>query len=220
MRFLASYTLSPLKIRVLSVFNPQPVTWTRVLPGVIYRADTHFSSHVKAKGSFLALDASLEQCGDQPASFLDRLAIDWPPDDALLLHLVALIEQGDSPVQAAATGLLKRYLLTRGAALPASALERLFDLLPTLDQWESQLHVLQVLPVLPISARQAEKLRRFLEECLREPNKFVRAWAYGGWHRLASLQPKYRARTIDLLERAGREEAPSVRARLRRLPPL
>lgn len=178
-----------------------------------------FLHPVKAKRSFLALDASLEQCDGKPAGFLDQLAADWSPDDRLLLHLVVLAEQADPKVQMAVTGLLKRHV-TRGAILPEAAASRLFDLLPALGRWESKLHALQMLPCLPILAPRADGLRGFLADALRDQNKFVRAWAYAGWHRLASLHPGYHAEAAALLARAGREEAPSVRARLRRLPPL
>lgn len=169
--------------------------------------------------SFLALDAALTQGAAGSAGCLDALARQWPADAALLRHLVAFAEGADPDPQWAAVKLLGRYL-EGGAPLPPDAARRFLDGLPVLTRWETRLQALQALPYVAIPLRQAGALYEFLSGCLAGPNKFVRAWAYGGLHHLASQHGEYRARVIPLLDRAGREEAPSVRARLRRLPPL
>ena len=118
----------------------------------------------------------------------------------------------------AAVRLLGRYL-DGGARLSPAAAARFLDLPPTLERWEARLHALQILPRLTIPAEQAGALYLFLERCRTAPNKFLRAWAYSGLHRLAAQHGEYRARVVPLLARATREEGASVRARLRRLPP-
>ena len=116
----------------------------------------------------------------------------------------------------AATGLLRRYTAA-GVVFPPKVVLLLLELLPALARWESRLHVLQILPGLPVPATHAAGLHGLLHDCLGEKNRFVRAWAYAGLHRLASLHAGYRAEVGALLETASREEALSVRARLRRL---
>jgi hypothetical protein len=57
----------------------------------------------------------------------------------------------------------------------------------------------------------------FLLACSREPNKFVRAWAYSGLHQLALDHPAYREQARAVLEAAKRSEtAASVKVRLRK----
>ena len=75
-------------------------------------------------------------------------------------------------------------------------------------------------PHLPIPSGYAEALCDSLRNLSRHQNTFVRAWAYGGLHRLAELYPEYRSEVSPLLEGAKKDEAASVRARLRQLPPL
>ncbi len=142
-----------------------------------------------------------------------------PADDSILADLVALSGRVDADAQVAVTSQIRRHVQA-GARLTEPLAARLLALLPTLERWEARLHVLQTLPVLPVADAQADTLYSFLERCVGEPNKFVRAWAYGGLHRVALLHPRFRATVRAALERARREEAPSVRARLRRLPAL
>lgn len=169
--------------------------------------------------SFSQLDRLLEQFDGKHTDILDRVADDFPANPSLLSHLVSMAECADSPVQTAATAVLKRYS-TAGAVFTSTLVVRLLDLLSTVTHWESRLHLLQMLPALPIPSSHAESLCESLHGSLRDRNKFVRAWAYGGLHRLASLHPAYRTEVATLLEEAGHKETASARARLRQLPPF
>jgi hypothetical protein len=174
----------------------------------------------EVNASYRALDTSLETCGERRGNVLDRLALHWPADEALLLHLTAFAEQADPLPQMAATGLLKRYM-SAGASFPDPVVCRILDLLPAAARWESRLHLLQMLPQVGIPADRTPALHAFLQHCLAsEHNRFLRAWTYAGLHRLAALHARYRAEVAALLERAAPTEPASVRARLRRLPAL
>jgi len=54
----------------------------------------------------------------------------------------------------------------------------------------------------------------FLRVCLLDNNKFVRAWAYKGFYELAVQYPK---ETRQFFEMAMRDEAPSVKSRIRNI---
>ncbi len=164
-------------------------------------------------------DVFLSQFDGKSTSLLDQVAKDHPADRSLLLHLGHLAESADPPVQIAASALLKRYLAA-GSAFPPSLVKRLLALLSAPVPWESKLHVLQMLPDLRIASRDANPLFKSLCGLLADRNKFVRAWTYNGLHHVARLYPEYHPEVGGLLTRASREEAPSVRARLRQLPPL
>lgn len=171
-------------------------------------------------GRFPSLDAFLARYDGRDAGYLDGLAAEWPPDEALLIHLIDFAAQADPLPQVAATGLLKRYR-EAGAAFPEALSLRLLDLLPGAVRWEARLHLLQMLPSLPIPENRAATLKEFLETCLAgKKNRFIRAWAYAGLHRLAMLHIDCRAEVAGCLKRALSEESPAVRARLRHLPPL
>ena len=153
------------------------------------------------------------------AAALDRFVADHTADTSLLLDLLCFAETGDSRVQIAATGVLKRYL-DQGVELSDALVLRLLDLFPAAEHWEVTLHLLQMLPRLSISASRVDMLCDWLRKLTRDSNTFVRAWAYTGLHRVAELYPEYRADISPLLKAAANEEAASVRARLRQLPPL
>ncbi len=70
---------------------------------------------------------------------------------------------------------------------------------------------------MPIRAGRKKRLEAFLRECLEDRNKFVRAWAYGGFHQLAVEHAEYRGEAVQLFEKALDEEAASVKARVRKV---
>ena len=57
----------------------------------------------------------------------------------------------------------------------------------------------------------------FLRNCLVDNNKFVRAWAYNGFYELAVQYPEYEKETKQFFEMAMRDEAPSVKSRIRNI---
>ena len=174
---------------------------------------------MKTKISSSALAALLEGDSAQHADVLDRIAADHPADSALLFRLVGLAESCGPEVQVAVTGLLRRYQAS-GAVFSPRLTGRLIDLIPAVARWEARLHLLQMLPALAVPRHHADPVCEHLSGLLTDRNKFVRAWAYGGLHRLASLHPRYCIGVATLLNRSSIEESASVRARLRQLPPL
>jgi hypothetical protein len=77
-----------------------------------------------------------------------------------------------------------------------------------------------MLPNLAIPAACTEQLFLSLVAASSERNKFVRAWVYTALHSLASQHRDYAPEVIPLLEQASRDQAASVRARVRQLEPL
>ena len=122
----------------------------------------------------------------------------------------------DVDLQRAATWLLKKHL-EAGNSLSSSGCRAVLGALSVQDHWESKLHVLQCLPYLDIPENETAGLERFLEACLENDNKFVRAWAYSGFNELSLRFPRYRDRVDGMLARAGVSEAASVRARIRNI---
>ena len=171
------------------------------------------------KASFAALDAFLHQPEPLHAAVLERFAADHPADTHLLLRLFDLAESGETRIQIAAAGLLKRYQ-ARDTAFDTAVTARLFDFLPSARPWEATLYLLQMIPRLPVPPSFADVLSGSLCHLARHPNAFVRAWAYSGLYHVAELYPQYRADVSPLLEKAARGDSPSVRARLRQLRPF
>jgi hypothetical protein len=107
--------------------------------------------------------------------------------------------------------------LDGGQKLDANKSWALFKLLPKLERWESKLHILQCLPYIQISSAAKENVEVFLRRCLIDDNKFVRAWAYNGFYEISLQYPEYKEETKQFFEMAMRDEAPSVKARIRNI---
>lgn len=113
-----------------------------------------------------------------------------------------------------ATWLLKAWL-EAGNTLEQPQIAIIYRSLDRLECWESKLHVLQSIPYMSIADAESSKVYHFLRPLLTDRNKFVRAWAYNGFYELSRQHSKYINETKQYFEMAMRDEAPSVKARIR-----
>lgn len=113
-----------------------------------------------------------------------------------------------------ATWLLKAWL-EAGNELEQLQVERIYGSLDQLKHWEAKFHVLQSIPYMPISCTSSNNIYAFLSVTLTDPNKFVRAWSYNGFYELSRQHSEYIYETKKYFEMAMRDEAPSVKARIR-----
>ncbi len=146
---------------------------------------------------------------------LKRLQQTLLPECSGLSLLVDLLEQKNE-LQVAVTWLLKRQLES-GCQLSAKASDRLLQLGVKLENWQSILHFLQFLEWLPITENHHKALEVVLRCWINHENKFVRAWCYNAWYLLADQYPQYRHEVVLFFEMAMRDEAPSVKARIRKI---
>ncbi len=135
-------------------------------------------------------------------------------DGSFVSGLIKLV--GNSSSQKGATWLLKRYLESKGK-ISSIEVNGIFGALADLEGWESKLHILQCLPFLGIGKSNKIEVESFLRDCLTGSNKFVRAWAYNGFYELAVQYPEYEKEAKQFFEMAMRDEAPSVKARIRNI---
>jgi len=146
---------------------------------------------------------------------LKRLQQTLLPECSGLSLLVDLLEQ-NSELQVAVTWLLK-HQLESGCELSMRAAERLLQLGVKLENWQSILHFLQFLEWLPIAESHRTNLEVALRDWITHENKFVRAWCYNAWYLLADQHPRYRHEVMLFFEMAMRDEAPSIKARIRKV---
>lgn len=169
--------------------------------------------------SISQLEAQLQHFDGKHMDSLLRVAERLSPDGSTIDQLISLAERSDPPMQIAATWLLKHFQ-SKKVSFTAGQVTRLVEQLGRAGPWESRLHIVQTLPNLIIPAGCAEQLFQALILLLPERNKFVRAWVYTALHSLASQHRDYAPEVIPLLDQASRDEAVSVRARVRQLEPL
>ncbi len=130
-------------------------------------------------------------------------------------ELVGFMQEEE--LQTGCTWLLKHHFEQVGADLDAKQTRDFFRYLAGLVPWEARLHALQCLPFLTIPSGSAKKLSDFLEDCVMDEAKFVRAWAYGGFGELAAQHPRSQPEVWRRLEAAMEAEtAASVRVQIRR----
>ena len=149
-----------------------------------------------------------------PAEELARIYTAYHDDGQFVDSLIAAMSSLSS--EHSSSWLLKRYL-EQGSRLNEKQTSQLFALAPQLQNWQATLHLLQMLPMIDIPADSAAGLETFLHHCLQGKNKFLRAWAYGGFYRLGQQHEQYRSEAEDLLDRAMQGEPPAIKARIRRL---
>ena len=123
---------------------------------------------------------------------------------------------GDAENQKGASWLLKAWC-EDGNRLDAAQCSSIYKVLSRLGCWETKLHILQCLSYMLIAKKDRKILESFLRSTLSDTNKFVRAWSYNGFYELARQHPEYREETEKLFEMAMRDEAASVKARIRNL---
>jgi hypothetical protein len=118
--------------------------------------------------------------------------------------------------QRGATWLLKAWLSAGNSLVPKQR-QIIYRALDELQHWESKLHILQCIPFMPIAESERESVEGFLRETLTDQNKMVRAWSYNGFYELSKQYSEYETETKLFFEMALRDEAPSVKARIRNI---
>lgn len=131
-------------------------------------------------------------------------------------ELVLLLTADEAKIHPQVTALLKR-LAENGMRFTSEQRRTIFDSLAEVTDWESKLHLCQMLQHVKIAKGSQANVAWFLDRCLADPNKFLRAWAYNGFYELAKQHREYHQLTLDHLDRAEREKSAAVRARIRNI---
>ena len=162
----------------------------------------------------MSIELEIEQWDGKSANDIGKIYCSHCHDALFTSKIIELI--GNESLQKGATWLLKRYLENENE-ISKVEISDIYKNLTTLEQWESKLHILQSLPFIPIPKSKKKKVEVFLRKCLIDNNKFVRAWAYNGFYELAVQFPEYKSETKQFFEMAMRDEAPSVKSRIRNI---
>jgi len=162
----------------------------------------------------MIIKSEIERWDGKSASDIGDIYTRHCHESSFVSEIITFI--GVDKLQKGATWLLKRYLENE-KELSKSEVISIYKNLEVIDHWESKLHILQSLPFMPIGNRQKNKVEAFLRKCLVDNNKFVRAWAYNGFYALAVQYPEYKKETKQFFEMAMRDEAPSVKSRIRNI---
>ena len=125
----------------------------------------------------------------------------------------------DAELQRGASYLLKQWL-SDGGSLSAADVKKIHQCLPSVNDWQALLHLLQSAEYLPVGKAEKSSVEFTLRRHLTHPNTFVRAWAFHAFYWLARQYPEYRADAEQFLNMAMADEPASVKARVRHLQKL
>jgi len=156
----------------------------------------------------------ISQWDGKSADTINAIFSCYSQQSEFIPEIIVLIEH--ESYQKGATWLLKKYFET-GEALAQDQITRIYKLLPLIQHWESKLHILQCIPYMPVLKSEKKILEAFLRKCMLDYNKFVRAWTYNGFYELSLQYPEYQQETQQFFEMAMRDEAASVKARIRNI---
>ena len=162
----------------------------------------------------MTLEPELSNWDGSSAADIEEIYERYAASTDFVANIVRLIAQKGS--QIGATWLLKRHL-EAGHRIPQAVANSIFKLLPQQVSWEAKLHLLQCFPYWLMPPESVQTIDSFLHTCLKETNKFVRAWAYHGCYELARQYPEFQPKTRLLLATALQEESASVKARIRNI---
>lgn len=126
------------------------------------------------------------------------------------------VYQSDKTLRKACTWLIK-YHYDQKYSIKQSLIDQMLSMCNELTDWESKLHILQLLPDLKISSKNVPLLDVFVRNCLKDDKKFVRAWAYQGFYELTKYIPEYKHELNVICEEALLVESASVKARIRKI---
>jgi len=162
----------------------------------------------------MSIEQEIKSWDGKSSSYIGAIYDRYDNSDDFIQNIIQL--SGVQELQNGATWLLKRYC-EGGQKIEKNQVAKIFGLLSKLVHWETKLHVLQCLPYIVIANSGKKEIEFFLRECLTDENKFVRAWAYNGFYVLSMQHSEYIEETKQFFEMAMRDEAQSVKARIRNI---
>lgn len=134
--------------------------------------------------------------------------------DGFLTALIGLFRDEDT--QVGATWLFKQACEARHEGLTSLKPNDFYDALIVIKERDAILHGLQSLPSIPIPAESRLDAETFVRKAMESDAKFVRAWAYNGFHTLAATFPAYQKEALTRLTDAlNTENSAAVKARIR-----
>lgn len=118
-------------------------------------------------------------------------------------------------LQVACTWLIK-YHYDNKYQLPQTLTESLLDSAESLIDWQAKLHLLQLIPHFKLTESSVIKVDDFSRQCLKDRNKFVRAWAFSALYEVFKYIPEIKNELQYLCEMALETESAAVKVRARR----
>lgn len=123
----------------------------------------------------------------------------------------------DQPkTQVASTWLIKHHYDQKNQ-LPDILITELLKSCDLLEEWGAKLHILQILPKVTIADNCLNAVDLFVRKCIKDKQKFVRAWGYQGLYEVSKSIPEYTDELKAMCNKALETESAAVKVRLRKI---
>ncbi|EWH08607.1 hypothetical protein DS2_16714 [Catenovulum agarivorans DS-2] len=160
------------------------------------------------------MKALLQQWDGKSKADIEAIYQNTSAELAFVNDLILLLQQPE--LQKGASWLLKTHV-DNGCVLSETESQEVLACLKHLGDWQAKLHILQIFHAIKISHEYKREVESFVRPLITDKNKFVRAWAYNGFYLLAKAYPEYRNEADEFIKMALRDEAASVKARIRNM---
>ncbi|WP_395373621.1 hypothetical protein [Marinicella sp. W31] len=160
------------------------------------------------------LKEALQSWDGKQTDFIGQIYTDLSQHSDFIEDCIALLQ--DPKLQSGASWLLKQHH-DSGKRLDEQHITAVFNALEHLEHWQAKLHILQSMAYMRVAKKQLNHVRQFIQLAINDDNKFVRAWGYDGLYQLARQYPQYSDETREFFSMAMRDEAASVKARIRNI---
>lgn len=131
-------------------------------------------------------------------------------------HWIDLLSKDDQKTKRASTWLIKEALKS-GIKLSEAQTRKLLDEFMHIEDWETKLHILQSFQFINLSHYSTDHLYEALKYTLHSDIKFLRAWSYDAFYRLALVDQNYQKLFHDQLTWGMENESGSISARIKNI---
>lgn len=118
-------------------------------------------------------------------------------------------------LQNASTWLLKHYIDNKNTMTRSQTIA-LLPALAVAKEWPAQLHLLQMLPKLPLAKPDIKILLVPIEDLMHDQVKFVKAWAYYAFALMTQFVPELRPEVEQVFQIGLENESAAIKARIRK----
>ncbi len=136
--------------------------------------------------------------------------------DRGFINLIIGLFLMESELEHATSWLLKHHM-DHGQTLEQGQVDKVFQKFGELGYWETQLHLLQILPNVSASSKQMAILEPHIRKLFGSDKKFVKAAAYPAYLEIVKRFPELKNDFLDSCQEALIRESASVRVKIKRV---
>ena len=115
------------------------------------------------------------------------------------------------------TSWIIKHHIDNGKDLEQEQTEKMLRKIGELNYWESQLHLLQIIPKVSLTEKLVEFIEPKIRELLDSEKKFVKAAAYEAYFEVVNFYPDLKNEFRIICEEAINKESASVKVKIKRI---